>query len=106
MRYSWRIYAVCIAVAFLHNSIFATTKQPKSLFFRVNLEQNRLDFGHFETQDHKIKAVESKQMVTYDENDVMQLIRNELTRRLKSKDFGFYSWHVGQSKIDFKRQYS
>ena len=84
MRFSWKIYAVCVSLLMLNSRVFATTKQAKSLFFRVDLEQNRTHFGHFETKNHEIKAIESKKMAAYNENDVMQVLKNELDSTLKN----------------------
>lgn len=84
MRFSWKTYAVCVSILLLHDSIFANTKQAQNLFFRVDLEQNAIHFGHFETKNHEIKAIESKKMVAYTENDVAQILKTELDSTLKN----------------------
>ncbi len=84
MRFSWKTFTVCVSFMLLHSFIFANTKQPKSLFFRVDLKQNMTHFGHFETKNNKIKAIESKKMGTYNENDVMQILKNALDSTLKN----------------------
>lgn len=84
MRFSWKAFTVCASLVLLHSLIFANTNQPKSLFFRVDLEHNLTHFGHFETKNHKIKAIESKKMVAYTENDVMQVLKEELDSTLKN----------------------
>ena len=77
MRFSWKTYTVCLFFLVLQGAIFANTEH-KSLFFRVDLQQNSVHFGHFETKNNKIKAIESKEMVAYTENDVLQVLKNEL----------------------------
>ena len=84
MRFSWKTFTVCVSFMLLHSFIFANTKQPKSLFFRVDIEQNMIHFGHFDTKNHKIKAIESQDMATYNENDVMQILKNELDSTFKN----------------------
>jgi hypothetical protein len=83
MRFSWKMYAICVFILLLHSSVFAN-QHTKSLFFRVDLEQKMVHFGHFETQKHKIKAIESKKMVAYTENDVAEVLKNELDSTLKN----------------------
>ncbi len=68
----------CCLFAFLHVTIYAHTKQPKSLYFRIDLKNKVTHFGHFETKKHHFQAIESKIMTVYDENDVMQIIKSEL----------------------------
>ncbi len=84
MIFSWKTYALGVCFMLWYSPIFANTDHPKSLYFRVDLQQNRVHFGHFETQNHKIKAIESKKMVTYTENEVLQILKNELDSTLKN----------------------
>ena len=84
MRFFLKLYATCISILLLHGSIFANTNEVKSLFFRVDLEQNAVHFGHFETKNHEIKAIETRKMVAYTENDVEQILKNELDSTLKN----------------------
>ena len=84
MRFSWKTFAVCLSFMLLHSSIFANTKQAKSLFFRIDLKQHMTYFGHFETKKHKITAIESKKMELFNENDVRQVLKNELDSTLKN----------------------
>ena len=84
MRFSWKKYALRISFLFLYSSVFANPQQAKSLFFRVDLEQSKVHFGHFEKKKHKIKTVESKEMQAFNENDVMQILKNELDSTLKT----------------------
>lgn len=85
MRFSLKTYAVSVIfVCLLITTLHANTQQAKSLFFKVDLKHDMVHFGHFETQNHKIKTIESKQMVAYNENDVMQVLKTELDSTLKN----------------------
>ena len=69
---------LCCLFVFLHVALFAHTKQPKSLYFRIDLKKNVTHFGHFETKKHHFQAIESKTLTVYNENDVTKIIENAL----------------------------
>ena len=69
---------LCCLFVLLQVTLFAHTEQPKSLYFKVDLQNNVTHFGHFETKKHHFQAIKSKTLSNFDENDVMQIIQSEL----------------------------
>ena len=73
-----KILTLCFAMALLNSPLFSMEKQPKNLFFRIDLANNIAHFGHFDTTNHALKPIDTQALTAYNEDDMMQLIENEL----------------------------
>ena len=78
MKSIFKTVFLCCLFALLHAALFANTKQPKSLYFKIDLKNNVTHFGHFDTKKRRLQAIESKVLTTYNEDDVMHIIKAEL----------------------------
>jgi esterase/lipase superfamily enzyme len=84
MSVSNKILVLFLFCMSMTTSILGETKQPKILFFRIELEQNVAHFGHFKAEKRHFKAIETKTLAAYNEADMTQLIQNELDATIKN----------------------
>ncbi len=90
MRFS--ILSITLSALFMlmTTALSAETKQPKNLYFKIDLERNVTHYGRFETKNGELKSIETKTLSAYNENDMMQLIESELDTTLANHKILLY----------------
>ena len=82
MRLFLKAYPFFFFIFLLQNTCTVHAKQPKSLFFKIDLKKNIVHFGYFLTKDHHLKVVETNILTQYDENEVQRIIEQQIDATL------------------------